>query len=319
MTEEAKSISVDVLVSQCLPRFQEISRTNGNLVKWEQESQFALQSLQKSERLTQCVPHTIENAIINVAASGLTLNPADGYAYLVPEYNTQTKQNECQLRISFKGLIKAATDSGVIEWVKAEVVHEADTFTYKGVSQEPEHSMNPFSKERGEPVGVYCLAKTAKGDFLCDVMSWEEVMKIKGAAKTDMVWKQWPMEMAKKAIIKRAAKQWPKSAGSSALHETIQILNNNEGSDPLGNLSEKAEEILQIIESPGEQGFDVHGFGEIWDELDEREIAGIWTAKTKGGFFSQQEKDVIRSLVSEWGKIKAETIEGDSEPVQEEG
>ena len=119
-------LSVDVLVNQCLPRFQKICETNGVLVKWEQESQFATQALQKNNKLRACEVETIQNSIINVAACGLTLNPADGYAYLVPEYNKGTGKNECMLRISFKGLIKAATDSGVIKWVRAEVVKEND-------------------------------------------------------------------------------------------------------------------------------------------------------------------------------------------------
>ncbi len=298
-------LSVEVLVSQCLPRFQEISNTNGQLVKWQQESQFALQALQKNDFLRKCAPHTIENSIINIASCGLTLNPADGYAYLVPEYNKATKQQECVLRISFKGLIKAATDSGVIKYVRAEVVKENDSFTYKGPCMAPEHEMDPF-KPRGNPVGVYCIAKTSEGDILADTMSWEEVDKIKGAAKTQMVWTQWPEEMAKKAIIKRAAKQWPKSDGSSALHATVDTLNEIEGSDPLEEMTDIALGIIEAIEND-----DIYGFGELWPELDERQKSVLWTAKTKGGFFDQEEKTKIREWQMEWAKMQNQTIEGE--------
>ena len=54
-------IRTDILVSQCMQRFQEISNTNGNLVKWQQESQFAMQALQKNDFLAKCATHTIEN------------------------------------------------------------------------------------------------------------------------------------------------------------------------------------------------------------------------------------------------------------------
>lgn len=308
----SNELNVTTLVNQCYPRFQEVSKTNGELVKWQKESQFAIQAIQKNTYLQECAAYTIENAIINIAACGLTLNPADGYAYLVPEFNKDTKQKECQLRISFKGLIKVATDSGVIDYVRAEVVREHDTFTYRGVSQEPVHEMNPFSKDRGELVGVYCIAKTSKGDFLCDVMSWEEVEKIRAAAKTQNVWKEWPMEMAKKAIIKRASKQWPKSNGSEPLHQAIQIINDVEGSDSLAIVSEIASDIIDAIERD-----DIHGFGELWDELDDRQKEVIWTAKTKGGYFTQEEKTKIRAWTIEWRKMQCETIDGESTQVEE--
>ena len=306
------STEITTLVNQCYPRFQEVSRTNGDLVKWQKESQFAIQALQKNKTLASAAPHTIENAIINVAATGLTLNPADGYAYLVPEYDKELKGQVCHLRISFKGLIKAATDSGVIDFVRANTVREKDSFTYKGISEEPIHEMNPFSKDRGELVGVYCVAKTTKGDFLCDVMSWEEVEKIRAAAKTKMVWDQWPEEMAKKAIIKRAAKQWPKSNGSQQLHETIQVINDSEGSDSLAILSDVADEIIATLEND-----DLFGFGEIWESLDERQKEVIWTAKTKGGYFNQAEKEQIRAWAIQFRKLQNETLEGEAQEVKE--
>lgn len=302
-------LNVPALVSQCLPRFEKVSNTNGYLVKWEQESQFAIQALQKNDLLRKCATETIENSIINIAACGLTLNPADGYAYLVPEYNKSTKRQECMLRISFKGLIKAATDSGVIKWVRAEIVKENDTFAYNGPCEAPKHEMNPFS-ERGASVGVYCIAKTSEGDILADTMPWSEVDKIKGAAKTQMVWNQWPEEMAKKAIIKRAAKQWPKSDGSTALHATVDTLNNNEGSDPLGAIEDIAQDILDAMESD-----DIYAFGELWPELDDHQKSTLWTAKTKGGFFDTEQKNKIREWTSEWGKLQRETIEGKAKEV----
>lgn len=237
------------LVHEAMPKFQQIAQQN-KLVRWQEESEFAIQSLQKNQLLAKCAPYTVQNAIVNVAAVGLTLNPADGYAFLVPEYNKQTQQNECQLRISFKGLVKTATDTGAISWVKAEIVKATDTFTYKGPSTMPVHSMDPFSKDRGESIGVYCIAKTNDGDVLVDVMAWEEVLKIKSCAKTQMVWDKWPDEMAKKAIIKRAAKQWPRTEKSTVLHKAVEVINEHEGSEPLVAYTEEQKTAFDgFIES----------------------------------------------------------------------
>jgi recombination protein RecT len=308
--ESQKPLAISTIVNQCLPRFQEISNTNGNAVKWQQESQFAIQALQKNKKLTECALHTIENAIINVAACGLSLNPADGYAYLVPEYDKSLGGQACQLRISFKGLIKAATDSGVIKFVRAEIVKKNDTFTYTGAFSAPIHEMNPFS-ERGEPIGVYCIAKTNDGEVLTDVMNWDEVLKIKAAAKTQDVWNQWLEEMAKKAIVKRAAKMWPKSKESTMLNHTVSVLNEVEGGDPMENLGEIAQDILDSLERD-----DIFGFGEIWDSLTERQIEILWTAKTKGGWFSQEDKTQIRAWIVQWKKMQNQTIDVKPETVE---
>jgi len=226
------------VIEQVAPKFNQIA-TNQNLVTWAEESQFAIQAIQKSDVLAKCHTHTVQNSIINVAAIGLTLNPALGYAYLVPE------KGECNLKVSFKGLLKIATDSGSIRWVKAEIVKANDKFIYRGACTLPEHEMNPFG-DRGATVGVYCVAKTFDGDFLVDVMSAEEIGKIRKAAKQDYVWSAWPDEMAKKAIIKRASKQWPKTDRDDRLDRAIAVVNEYEGSDDIKlekDITPKAEQL----------------------------------------------------------------------------
>ncbi len=223
-TELQQANTWENVVNEVMPQFNQIAERE-KLVLWKAESQFALQALNKNDTLAKCNVLTVQSAIINVAAVGLTLNPADGYAYLVP------RKGECTLAISFKGLIKVATDAGGIAWVRAEVVRKEDTFVFKGVSEMPQHDMQPFS-DRGEIVGVYCVAKTTDGDYLTDIMNAEEIAKIRDCAMTKVVWDKWPAEMAKKAVIKRASKQWPRTDTSSRLNKAIEVINEVEGFDP---------------------------------------------------------------------------------------
>lgn len=228
---ETKAITWTQYVNSVAPKFKEIA-ANGKHVTWAEESQFAIQALQKNVKLAGCIPATVQNAVINVAAVGLTLNPALGYAYLVPEAVKQIDnvwRDECMLRVSFKGLIKIATDSGSIMFCKAEIVKEKDEFVYIGPFSLPEHRMNPFS-ERGKTVGVYCAAKTHHGDWIVDIMGLEDINKIKGAAKTKNVWENWEDEMIKKAMIKRASKQWPKTDREDRLDKAVAVMNEYEGS-----------------------------------------------------------------------------------------
>ena len=301
------------IIHQSMPMFERIARTH-QLVTWEEESQFAIQAIQKNSMLAGCAPHTVQNAVINVAAVGLTLNPADGYAYLVPEYNKATKQNECQLRISFKGLIKAATDTGSVMWVKAEIVRDNDQFEYQGPCEKPNHIMNPFS-DRGEVVGVYCIAKTREGEFLVDVMSKDEIDQCKACAKTQSVWDNWYGEMAKKAIIKRASKTWPRTEKSSVLHKAIEVINEREGGDfdSFAEIQKTADYILEKIEAN-----DQMAVAEAWVEQSRKAQEVLWVAKTKGGFFTQDEKTYIRSAITAYHKANEEPIEGEAEQVGEE-
>jgi hypothetical protein len=61
-------------------------------------------------------------------------------------------------------------------------------------------------------------------------MGLEDINKIKAAAKTENVWKNWEDEMIKKAIIKRASKQWPKTDRDDRLDKAVAVMNEYEGS-----------------------------------------------------------------------------------------
>tara|TARA_R100000951_G_C2578716_1_gene161217 strand:- start:1 stop:792 length:792 start_codon:yes stop_codon:yes gene_type:complete len=133
------------------------------------------------------------------------------------------------LDISYKGLVKLATDSGAIKWAQAELVYESDTFKYRGLASEPLHEMDPFSKDRGQIIGAYCVAKTADGDFLSTMMSMDEIKEVQNTSKAkNGPWKKFFGEMAKKSVLKRAQKQWPKGT-DNRLENAIHVINQHEG------------------------------------------------------------------------------------------
>ncbi len=296
------------IIEESAPKFKAIATAN-NLVTWAEESQFAIQALQKNEKLAQCIPITVQNAVINVAAVGLTLNPALGYAYLVPE-SEKIKENGreswvqcCNLRVSFKGLLKIATDSGSILWAKAEIVKAKDSFKYRGPCEMPEHDiLEPFdTAARGDTVGVYCIAKTHQGDFLVDIMGKDEIAKIRASAKQDGVWSKWPDEMAKKAILKRASKQWPKTERTDRLDRAISVINEYEGSDDITHREETQEdiqarlsEVISEIKIGIDKG-DLQRAADAWFSLGDEDKSKLWVAPTKGGCFTTKEREVMKS------------------------
>jgi len=208
------------------------SATQENMLVWNSEANFAMQAIHKNQynlKAFQNNPDSLRDAIINVASIGLSLNPATSYAYLVP------RDGSICLDIGYQGFIKIATDTGSIMWAKADVVYESDKFEYNGPAKIPTHSANPFSKDRGEVIGVYCIAKTCEGDYLIETMTEKEIQDIKAkspsANSSYSPWNTFPNEMMKKAVIKRASKTWPKTEKHDRLQKVIEHVNQEEGID----------------------------------------------------------------------------------------
>jgi len=213
-------------------KFYEIIEETGNAVAYKVESMFAFQSILKNaylQKIANEAPNSLRDAVINIASIGLSLNPAMQYAYLVP------RDGVACLDISYKGLIKLATDTGSMLWVRADIVYSNDKFTYNGPAEKPTHNADVFG-ERGEFVGVYCIAKTIEGDFLVEAMTAEEVHKARDSSKAWQKkkagpWKDWFGEMAKKAIIKRASKTWPRTDRHDRIAKAISVINEHEVSE----------------------------------------------------------------------------------------
>lgn len=207
-----------------------------NRLKYEEEAGFAVQQILANPKLAACDRTSILNAVSNVASVGLTLNPAYGYAYLVPEYDRNLQCDVCRLRPSYKGLVNLAVSEGIIQWAKAEVVYAKDQFKHNGMEQMPDHiinaeSHNSFVGDRGDVVGAYCVAKLADGSYMVEMMNRADLDAAKSAAKTDMVWNKWANEMRKKAVIKRAAKSWPRR--TAIFDQSVAAINEIEGSNPI--------------------------------------------------------------------------------------
>jgi recombination protein RecT len=221
--------------------FNQVNNYKLNFIK---EAQFALQLLHGNEYLVKAAnqnPAALEYAIINLASCGISLNPALKEAYLVP------RGGKICLDISYMGLVKLATDTGVIEWVQAEIVKKNDQFEYMGVGKAPLHKMSPFA-DRGEVVGVYCVAKLSSGEHLSTIMSRAECDAIKDkssqAAKSGP-WVSFYEEMLKKTVIKRASKLWPRS---ERLYKAVDVVNEHEGLD--FNTEKKGHVDTAAINSP---------------------------------------------------------------------
>lgn len=205
------------------------SMTCTDEIVWAKESQFAIQALQGNDYLNKIAwanKPSLQNAIINVASIGISLNPALKHAYLVP------RDSSVCLDISYMGLMHLAQQTGAILWGQAKLVYAKDQYENIGLDRAPSHKCNSFAsnEERGPIVGAYCTVKTPDGSYLTEEMNIDELNKIKQSSKSAKgPWKTWPEEMMRKSVVKRASKYWPKSG--ARLNAAIDVLNRFEGSD----------------------------------------------------------------------------------------
>jgi recombination protein RecT len=212
---------------------------------YDAEKGFAIQILKGNDYLKKIAEkhsESLQQAIVNVAAIGLSLSPAEKLAYLIP------RKGKVCLDVSYMGMCRLATNSGSIEWIQAELVYSKDTFAFKGAGEKPDHIFDPFAKEeeRGDFRGAYCIAKTKGGDYLTTMMSAEEIYSVRDRSEAYKAYNSkgvtcpWVTDfnpMAKKTVVRRAFNMWPRTDQHQMerMALAVQISNENEGFAPLVN------------------------------------------------------------------------------------
>jgi len=262
--------TVEQLVYSIKPTFDSVLVDRG--IVFEREAEFAIQAILANDyaaKIAMQNRQSVIDAVTNVAAIGISLNPAKKQAYLVPR-----KGGIC-LSIGYMGLLDMAMDSGSIKWGQARLVYAEDTFRLNGLDRQPTHEFDPFCKDRGEIIGVYVSVKTADGDYLTEAMSIEEVNAIRDRSDAWNAWvtkkKSCPWvtdwgEMAKKTCVHRAYKYWPKT---ERLENAIHYLNTDGGEGIALNpevkqiSSEQVDELLAKID----EYTDADSLRVYWPEL----------------------------------------------------
>ncbi|MYN42690.1 DNA recombinase [Duganella sp. FT109W] len=234
---------------------EDFSRVLGDRsLSFERESGFAIQQLQKNDYTLGVAMKnkaSVINAVTNMAAIGISLNPARKQAYLVP------RDGQICLDISYIGLLDLAVASGSILWGQAELVREHDLFKRVGMDKQPVHEFEPFGKNRGLIIGAYVVAKLHNGDFLTTMMDMDEVCSIRDRSEgwkafcakkiKSTPWASDEGEMIKKTVIKRAYKLWPKTERLDAAMTHLNTTGEGLAPDRPDNWVDVAPMIAEVL------------------------------------------------------------------------
>jgi recombination protein RecT len=169
----------------------------------------AITSFRKTPKLLECTPYSILASMIQSAQLGLLLDGVLGEAYLIP-YGSEAK-----FQPGYKGLIKLAVENGDVRNFSARAVYGKDLFEWElGTSHFLRHKP-PLTGERGERIAAYAIAIFKDGSTAFEIMTQEEVLKVKAASKgkdkKDSPWNNWEDSMWAKSAIIKLAKRLPLS------------------------------------------------------------------------------------------------------------
>jgi recombination protein RecT len=203
----------------------------------ERITKMTLAAISRSPQLLLCTRESILRSVMDAVSLGLEPAGPLGHAYLVPfnknvkdERGNWQKIKEAQLIIGYRGFIALARRSGEIQSVNANVIYSRDRYRVNlaesTVEHEPYMPEMPTAEEaeakeidavdlmhRGAPVAVYSVAQFVGGGRHVDFMTIGDVERIRSRSKSgdDGPWQTDYDEMARKTVIRRAAKYWPLS------------------------------------------------------------------------------------------------------------
>ncbi|EOD8411243.1 recombinase RecT [Cronobacter turicensis] len=215
-------------------------------INFKRELEFAMQIFANNDYLAKIAmnnPTSTRSAIMNVAAIGITLNPAQKLAYPVP------RKGAICLDISYMGLMHIAQQSGAIKWCQSAIVRKNDQFRREGLDKPPVHIYSEFDtkEQRGEVVGAYVVVKTEDGDYLTHTMRIEDIYSIRDRSEawkaykskgTACPWVTDEEQMMLKTVVKQAAKYWPRRGRLDAAIDYV----NTEGEEGINFAAERQPE-----------------------------------------------------------------------------
>lgn len=220
---------------QVLPEFLKPERIAG----------IAITELRNNQKLLQCDALSLVGAIIRAGQLGLDIDSMKGHAYLVPY------KNECQLIVGYKGMLTLANRSGKLLSMEVQEVRENDEFEIEhGDNYGLRHKINPRRSERGQIIGYYAYAHMSNGGKMFEYMDQEEINEIKACSKSsnsyNSPWVTFPIEMAKKTVVRRLCKYLalsPDMDGAIGLDEMVDAGVQSENLKKIGKTY--AEELEQ--------------------------------------------------------------------------
>ena len=148
-------------------------------------------------------------AMDNLYIDGTTITISSRGGKIIVTYNFQAYKNK---------LLNVYPESKF----DIQIVKEGDYFNFEKVNGRVEyiHKINNPFKPDAPIIGVYCIIKNSRGEFL-ETLDMEQIKKMRNVATTKVIWDAWESEMILKSVMKRACKRH-----FNDLVQNIELLDN---------------------------------------------------------------------------------------------
>lgn len=242
-------------------------------LKFQVERRYVEQILGRFERdakrynkpnpIAACPVESLQVAMLDAAAAGLSLSPSLSHAYLIPYAPV------IQFSPGYRGLIHLALHGKTVTSVQANLVHAQDPAFQVWTDETGRHLRHEESRaaSRGAVTHSYCLARFANGGHHIEVLDRSQLDAVRAAAEKrpggGMVWKgDFIGEMEKKSAVRRGAKWWPVDPDGHLAH-MLAVADKHDPLDfdradtaPGGDLVLSEEQKLQLHAALTDQGLE---------------------------------------------------------------
>lgn len=196
----------------------------------------ATNAVMRTPALLECDVMTVYAAIIQAAELGLEPNTALGLAYLVPFYNSKAGRKECVLIIGYRGLVGLAFRSGLIAAADAQGVFKGDDFSVQRGTARRIHHVPTFETEEtlDNLTHAYAVFETTAGGTIFEAKGKSQILAHRdkfSAQKSSGPWRDHPVAMCKKTVVRLAINLVPMTAEMS---KAISLDNAHDSGDYSG-------------------------------------------------------------------------------------
>lgn len=158
--------------------------------------------IRKNPKLQNCSLASIGGSLMKAVQLDLDIGEA-GECYLVP------RKGECSFQISYKGLIKIAYQTGMVDLVRSEIVYQDDKFEFDIADQKIlKHKPGP---KRDFAIGYYAVVSLKTGKEIVKYFTTSQIDQRRKKSLSDHFWKNGYDGMAQKVVVREALRLIPKS------------------------------------------------------------------------------------------------------------
>ncbi len=164
-----------------------------------------------NKQLKEADPMTVISAAAMAATLDLPINPALGFAHIVPYKNGKDGTTKAQFQMGWKGFVQLAQRSRQYQTINADVVYEGELKNHNKLTGEIEYDVD--RRKNDKVVGYFAYFRLINGFEKALFMKTEDVEKhgkrySKSFAYPGSVWKTNFDAMALKTVVKMLISKW---------------------------------------------------------------------------------------------------------------